>query len=232
MIRVKNVTKSFGQRTLWENASFTVQKGEMLALTGPSGCGKSTLLNCLGLLEEVDHGEIFIDGKDVTKSRAGARRRFRRDKVGYLFQNYALIENANMYHNLAVAVGGRPGRFLKRDIFEAALHDVGLGGRGNEMVFQLSGGEQQRLALARLLVKEPAVVLADEPTGALDEENSAMVIAHLRKMAEAGCAVIIATHSKLVEKGCDSTLSLGKDVIGGDNLVMSLGPDSVSSLSC
>lgn len=208
MISVNGATKSFGNRLLWSDLSFSVDKGKMVALIGPSGSGKSTLLNCLGILEPVDSGEIVIDGRDITRFRAGAQRRFRRDVLGYLFQNYALIENATVEFNLDVAVAtGR--RFRSRDAFEAALQRVGLGGRGNDMVYRLSGGEQQRVALARLLVKKPTVVLADEPTGALDSDNATMVIGVLRQLAEIGCAVVVATHSKHVESNCDSTVDLG-----------------------
>ncbi|MDG6101117.1 ATP-binding cassette domain-containing protein [Dactylosporangium aurantiacum] len=208
MISVNGITKSFGRRTLWSDVSFKVAQGQLHALVGPSGCGKSTLLNCLGLLEQVDSGSILIADKDITKFGAAAQRRFRRDTLGYLFQNYALIDNATIAFNLAVAVGAA-GRSRRQDAFEAALDRVGLGGRGKEMVYQLSGGEQQRVALARLMVKQPKVVLADEPTGALDSDNATMVINVLRRMAEDGCAVVIATHSKHVETSCDTTLLVG-----------------------
>ncbi|MFD6637043.1 ATP-binding cassette domain-containing protein [Micromonospora chalcea] len=206
MISINGIAKSFGTRTLWSDLSFTVDQGQVVAVVGSSGSGKSTLLNCLGLLEPVNAGEIVIGGRDITRFRAGAQRRFRRDTLGYLFQNYALIENATIAFNLNVAVTTRARR--SRDEFEAALEQVGLGGRGKERVYRLSGGEQQRVALARLLVKKPTLVLADEPTGALDSDNATMVISVLRGMAESGCAVVIATHSKHVESNCDSTLDL------------------------
>ncbi|RQX03859.1 ATP-binding cassette domain-containing protein [Micromonospora inaquosa] len=209
MISVVGLAKSFGERTLWSDVNFTVNKGEMLALVGPSGSGKSTLLNCMGVLERASSGEIIVDGTNVTKLRAPAQRRFRRDTLGYLFQNYALIENATVNFNLQVAVGGRRGRTLNRHAIEAALDRVGLGNRGKEMVYRLSGGEQQRVALARLIVKKSTLALADEPTGALDSANAGMVIEVLREQAESGCTVIIATHSKEVEQSCDSALALG-----------------------
>lgn len=210
MITVENVKKSFGKRVLWENLSFDVQQGEMLALTGPSGCGKSTLLNCLGLLEGVDAGRILVNGTDITKLGIGGKRRFRRDVLGYLFQNYALIDNATVAFNLSVAKATlRPGR--RKPAFEEALQRVGLDGRADEMVYRLSGGEQQRVALARLIVKRPSVVLADEPTGALDQSNADMVTGVLRKMAASGCAVVIATHSQQVVDACDRELVVGAD---------------------
>ncbi len=198
MITVKNLTKSFGTRTLWRNLNLTVPAGRMLALVGASGSGKTTLLNCIGLLERPSSGHILFDNTDLTRLGPGGRRRFRRDKLGYLFQDYALIDNATVKANLDVARrrGTRPdyARILKR---------VGLAGRENEKVHYLSGGEQQRVALARLMVKQPTLVLADEPTGALDSANSAMVVNVLREMSEQGCAVVIATHNDGVRDACD-----------------------------
>lgn len=210
MIVVEDLSKSFGSRTLWSDVSFTVDRGEMLALVGPSGAGKSTLLNCIGLLETADGGEIRVDGNDITRFGRGASRRFRRDSLGYLFQNYALIDNATVSANLdaAVAASGAALRRRRRE-YEAALGRVGLAGRSREKIYRLSGGEQQRVALARLLVKKPTLILADEPTGALDKENEAMVIEVLRDMSRRGATVIITTHRDQVQARCDSLFKVG-----------------------
>ena len=212
MIVVEDLSKSFGPRTLWSEVDFTVDSGEMLALVGPSGAGKSTLLNCLGLLDTVDGGEIHVDGSDIIRFGRGARRRFRRDSLGYLFQNYALIDNASVSANLdaAVAVSGLPKK-RRRHEYEAALERVSLAGRAKEKIYRLSGGEQQRVALARLLVKRPTLILADEPTGALDEENEAMVIDVLRDMSRQGATVVIATHRDRVRDGCDTVFEVGRE---------------------
>ncbi len=210
MIVVEDLTKSFGPRILWSKVNFTVSSGEMLALVGPSGAGKSTLLNCLGLLETADDGQINVDGSDITRFGRGARRRFRRDSLGYLFQNYALIDNATISANLDVAVtASRLTKKRLRHEYEAALERVSLAGRAKEKVYRLSGGEQQRVALARLMVKRPTLILADEPTGALDGENEAMVIDVLRDMSEQGATVIIATHRDRVRDGCDFFFDVG-----------------------
>ncbi|WP_125774533.1 ATP-binding cassette domain-containing protein [Antribacter gilvus] len=204
-----DVTKAFGDRTLFDGLSFKVAPGQMVALTGPSGSGKSTLLNCVGLLEDVTSGAIEVDGRDITTFGGGTARRFRRDTLGYLFQNYALVENATVRFNLDIALA--PGRKGAPGIpAEEALERVGLGGRGKEPVFRMSGGEQQRVALARLLVKAPPVVLADEPTGALDEANADMVLSSLRSIADDGAAVLIATHSQHVVDACTDVLRVGK----------------------
>lgn len=148
----------------------------------------------------------MVDGVDVTRLGPGGARRFRRDSLGYLFQGYALVENATARANLEIAVGGR--RRVPRAVLEAALERVGLGGRGEDPVYLLSGGEQQRVALARLLVRRPRLVLADEPTGSLDAENGRMVVDSLREMATDGCAVVVATHDAEVAAACSSVVAL------------------------
>ncbi|WP_017587796.1 ATP-binding cassette domain-containing protein [Nocardiopsis ganjiahuensis] len=204
MITLEHLSKSFGDRVLWEELDLTVEPGRMLALVGASGSGKTTLLNCMGLLERPGGGRILFEGTDLTRLGPGRRRRFRRDHLGYLFQNYALIENATVKANLDVARrrGTRPDH-------ASALAGVGLAGRGRERVHHLSGGEQQRVALARLMVKQPSLVLADEPTGALDHANSTVVVDVLRRMSRRGCAVVVATHDPAVRDACDTAFDVG-----------------------
>lgn len=138
----------------------------------------------------------------------GAARRYRRDVLGYLFQNYALIENATVAPNLEVAMKPRRKRGDSPTVADA-LERVGLDGREKEQVHRLSGGEQQRVALARLIVKQPALVLADEPTGALDHDNTTLVVDILRTKSDDGCAVVIATHNDAVRDRCDTVLTVG-----------------------
>ncbi|MEU3413800.1 ABC transporter ATP-binding protein [Streptomyces sp. NPDC006658] len=211
LIEVQNLSKAFESRVLWRDVNFTVGQGEMLALVGPSGSGKSTLLNCIGLLDKPTAGAIRFRGKDITRFDRGQVRRFRRDSLGYLFQHYALIENATVEENLEVAIRPRratPGRGGS-DIAEA-LDRVGLAGRGGERIHHLSGGEQQRVALARIMVQRPTLVLADEPTGALDETNTAAVIGILRELSRTGCAVVLATHDATVRDSCDAVFAVHK----------------------
>lgn len=203
MITVKSLAKSFGQRTLWQGLDLTVEAGRMLALVGASGSGKTTLLNCMGLLEKPSDGQILFEGTDIARLGPGGQRRFRRDRLGYLFQDYALIENATVKANLDVAR-----RRGTRADHAQALDRVGLAGRAKEKVHHLSGGEQQRVALARLMVKQPSLVLADEPTGALDSGNGAMVVEVLRQMSREGCAVVIATHDDRVREACDTAFDV------------------------
>jgi putative ABC transport system ATP-binding protein len=212
VITIENLSKAFGPRTLWSGIDLTVHGGQMLALTGPSGSGKSTLLNCLGLLDTPTAGAIRHGEKDITRFGPRQARVFRRDVLGYLFQNYALIDNATVAANLEVVEKPRRGlRRTKSNAIPEALERVGLAGREREKVSRLSGGEQQRVALARLMVKEPSLVLADEPTGALDHDNTAMVVKILREMSDSGCAVVIATHDDYVRDQCDTVFQVRPD---------------------
>ncbi|MFJ9677827.1 ABC transporter ATP-binding protein [Streptomyces sp. NPDC101194] len=209
MIDIENLSKVFGTRTLWHDVNLTIKSGEMLALVGPSGSGKSTLLNCLGLLDKPSSGKIQYEGSDITRFSRRDILRFRRDTLGYLFQQYALIENATVDENLEVVTRlQRSLRGRATAVIAEALDRVGLAGRGKEKIHHLSGGEQQRVALARLVVQQPALVLADEPTGALDDANASMVVDVLHEMSQGGCAVVIATHDAGVRDRCDAVFAV------------------------
>jgi len=211
MITVSNLTKSFHkQPPLWENLSFDVPPHSVTALTGPSGSGKSTLLNCIGALEAPDSGSIQVFGTEVTKLGYRKARKYRRDYVGYLFQDYALIPDQTVYDNINLAARPNqifPSKAMLTQVAEV-LEQVGLAGYERRQVCELSGGEQQRVAIARLLVRPPKVVLADEPTGALDHDNSLRVIAHLRDLADGGASVVVATHSDLVAGSADQHMKV------------------------
>lgn len=208
-IVVTGARKAFGPRVLWEDIDLAVAPGQLVALLGTSGSGKTTLLNAVGGLERLDRGTVHVAGRDVGRLRAGGRRRLRRDVLGFVFQNYALVENSTVRSNLAV-VYPRPGmaRRVRADM-EQALDRVGLPNFVDRRVSELSGGERQRVALARLLLKKPHVVLADEPTGSLDEENARIVIDLLRGMARDGAAVLVVTHDPAVAQASDQVVVLG-----------------------
>ncbi|WP_277212829.1 ABC transporter ATP-binding protein [Isoptericola croceus] len=204
---VRSLRKVYGHRVLFDRLSFDIASGEVLALTGASGTGKSTLLNCLGLLEAPSSGRIMVAGRSVSDLGSRAARLVRRDVLGYLFQNYALVENADVNFNVQLADGGVRRRVQRADV-DSALERVGLSGRGRDPIHQMSGGEQQRVALARLIVRRPAVILADEPTGALDTVNADMVIATLHELASDGATVVVATHDESVSRSCNRILDL------------------------
>lgn len=209
-ISVSNLTKAVGDKgsshVLWKGLNFSVSAGQVVGITGPSGCGKSTLLNCLGLLERPDEGEVFISGIPLASASVRKRMAARRKTVGYLFQDYALIDNETVSRNVASA-SRRKGRQLKDDI-SAVLAEVGLEGRESDSVYCLSGGEQQRVAIARLLVHRPEIILADEPTASLDRSNGAAVLTHLRSMCDLGAAAVIVSHDPWVIDQTDRTIQL------------------------
>lgn len=207
MLSIERLSKRYGPHLLWKDLTRAVPSAAMTALTGPSGSGKSTLLNCIGLLDRPDSGTITLDGRPLSGVSAHRARIFRRDTLGYLFQNYALIPDTTIKENLRVALP-RLTRREARARLDDALAAVGLAGRAQEPTHHLSGGEQQRLALARLIVRKPALILADEPTGALDEDNAMMVIGTLRQLADAGATVLIATHNATVRDACGEQIDL------------------------
>lgn len=214
-ISVKGLCKMRGTTTLWADQTFDVAAGSALAITGPSGAGKSTLLNCIGLLESVDAGVVDIDGVSTERISGSTRRRLFRFSVGHLFQNYGLVESWTVDRNLDIAFAGRDlDRRARSDQRLSVLERVGLSGLGKRRAYSLSGGEQQRIALARLLLKNPTVVLADEPSAALDDENVAVVLSVLAELRDRGSALVVATHDDTVAAWCDAQLRLPGPVEG------------------
>lgn len=189
MIELREVCKSFDGKELYRNLNLSIQDGEFVCFSGPSGCGKTTLLNIIGGLEPIDSGDILINGKNLRKKKELYR--FFRDDVGFIFQNFALVEKKTVRQNLEL-IAPRS----RSDIpFEEALDFVGLKDKIDTKVYKLSGGEQQRVALARLLIKKCNIILADEPTGSLDRENAQAVVSLLTKLNERGKTIILVTHS-------------------------------------
>lgn len=208
MLRVENLSKSFDRKQLWEDVSFTIPQGTMAALTGPSGCGKTTLLNCLGTLEKPNSGRIFFGNQELTRMSARAKRSFRATTMGYVVQDYGLMDNETVAANIAIALPQRK-KTKKKQLLADALEKVHLPGYENYRAHSLSGGEQQRVSIARLYVREPALILADEPTGSLDAGNAGQVLAALRERAKSGATVVISTHDEHVVKACDVAIALG-----------------------
>lgn len=159
MIEIKNINKVFDNKILFENYNLQIQQGEFVIISGESGSGKTTLLNMIGALEKIDSGQILINSIDISKKKYQLK--FYRETVGFLFQNFVLLEDKTVYQNLEIIRK----RSRSTVTIEEALQKVGLKNRMNAKVYTLSGGEQQRVALARLMVKRCSLILADEPTG-------------------------------------------------------------------
>ena len=203
-IVLEDIRKEFNGDYIFRDLNLEINRNEMIALVGDSGCGKTTLLNLIGMLDQDYHGTIFIQGKDIkTENKIG----YFRNKLGYLFQNYALIDNKTVSENLDIAL-----KYVDiRDKKEAklqALDKVNLAHKLNKKVFTLSGGEQQRVAIARILLKQCEIVLADEPTGSLDENNKTYVLHLLKELQKMGKTILIVTHDKEVADFCDRIVDI------------------------
>lgn len=192
MIEIKEVSKSFGDKVVFDGFSLTIEDGAFVVFAGNSGCGKTTLLNMIGALEKPDSGQIFVDGVDIYKIRR--KEDYFTYKVGFLFQNFALVENKTVRKNLDyVQKKARTSISL-----DEALKSVGIEDKIDTLVYKLSGGEQQRVALARLMYKKCDIILADEPTGSLDTENAKMVLNFLHKLNDEGKTIILVTHDEKI----------------------------------
>lgn len=190
MIEIKNLRKSFGKRKIFDNLNLTINTGEFVVFSGVSGCGKTTLLSMIGSLENFDSGTILVDGIDISKRKN--QQKYLSQKVGFLFQNFALIEDKTVKENLEII------RKSNRSTvsIDEALEKVGLLSAKNEKVYTLSGGEQQRIALARLMIKKCDLILCDEPTGSLDRLNGERIMSIIKDMNKAGKTVILVTHDE------------------------------------
>ncbi|MCR5742525.1 MAG: ATP-binding cassette domain-containing protein [Lachnospiraceae bacterium] len=189
MIEINNLKKSFKEKQLFDNYNLTIPDGCFLVITGKSGSGKSTLMHMIGGLESADSGSIVINGHSIDRIRE--REKLYCDTLGFLFQNYVLMENKTVKANLNVIAG----KNLSGITMSQALEMVGLSGYENKKVYMLSGGEQQRLALARVLMKKCSILIADEPTSSVDSENAGIIIDILEKFNKQGKTVIAATHT-------------------------------------
>ena len=202
MIELKNVGKSYGTNCIFSGIDLAINDGEFVVFSGKSGCGKTTLLNLIGGIDKVTSGSIIVDGKDITKLRN--KTEYFRSKVGFLFQNFALDESKTVKQNLGMTV-----KSSRTDItIDDALNRVGLLGKKDEYVYTLSGGEQQRTALARLIIKKCDIILADEPTGSIDRENADTVMKILKALNKRGKTVILVTHDEQLKKSGDRLIVL------------------------
>ncbi len=213
MLRLENICKTYQTsevETLALNSvSMEIGAGEFVAIMGPSGCGKSTLLNILGLLDSPSSGVYEFFGEDVARYPEQRLTQLRRDKIGFVFQSFNLIDDLTVAQNVEVALiyRGVSAADRKRRVADA-LERVGIGHRAGHRPQQLSGGQQQRVAVARALVSAPKLILADEPTGNLDTANGEAVMTMLTDAAKSGVTVVMVTHSLTHAAAAQRTIKL------------------------
>ena len=192
LLEIKNVSKIYGDLKALDNVSLTVNKGEWVAIMGPSGSGKSTMMNIIGCMDRPSTGEILLDGVDISKESQTSLTTIRRDKIGLIFQQFHLISYLTALENVMVAQYYHSMPDEKEAL--KALEMVGLKDRAKHYPSQLSGGEQQRVCIARALINSPEIILADEPTGNLDEANENIVLDIFKELHKEGKTLIVVTH--------------------------------------
>lgn len=206
LVQVRRLEKRFGEVCALAHVSFDVEAGEWIAIMGPSGSGKTTLINILGGLDHVTSGQVMVDGLEIGRLGERELARYRSDKIGFVFQQFHLVPYLTALENVMLA------QYFHSitDEKEAAeaLRRVGLGDRLEHLPAHLSGGEQQRVAIARALINHPKLILADEPTGNLDEANEAVILNLFRELHSSGHTILVVTHSQAIGNLADRRLEL------------------------
>lgn len=200
ILSVRNIEKYYGSKGAITKAlnhiSFDVQKGEFLGIMGASGSGKTTLLNCISTIDKVTSGNIIVQGKDVTNLKGSALSKFRREQLGFIFQDFNLLDTLTAYENIALALSIQnvPAREIEKRVRQVAAQ-LNIGHILEKFPYQMSGGEKQRTASARAIITEPSLILADEPTGALDSKSARMLLDSLVHMNDGmGATILMVTH--------------------------------------
>lgn len=208
MIQLKNITKHYDAKTIFDHFNLTIEDNELVAIVGNSGSGKSTLLNIMGLLEEIEDGEIIINHQLISNKKDALL--LMRYDIGYMFQNNALVDNYTVKENLDIVLKySRLNKKEKLNAIKQVLSTVGLEGYENRKVYSLSGGEAQRIAFCKLLLKKPKIVLCDEPTGSLDATNTKMMMDLLLEYHHSsGATVVIVTHDLDIAKLCERVIHI------------------------
>ncbi len=219
IIVTKNLSKIYGSTKALQKASITIKQGDWTSIIGPSGSGKTTLLNMISCLDTATSGEVFVNGTNISKLNQVKLTRFRRDNIGLIFQQYHLIpyltalENVMMaqyYHSIVVEKEARE-----------ALENVGMGHRLHHVPSHLSGGEQQRVCIARALINDPKILLADEPTGNLDQKNGKIVLDLIKRLNDEGHTVVLVTHNPDIAKKGNRIIELIDGKVSRVNVINS-----------
>jgi putative ABC transport system ATP-binding protein len=206
LLELKDISKVYGQLKALQNINLTVKQGEWLAIMGPSGSGKTTMMNIIGCMDRPSSGEVILDGVNISRESGRSLTAIRRDKIGLIFQQFHLVNYLTALENVMVAqyYHSMPD---EKEAMEA-LERVGLASRAKHLPSQLSGGEQQRVCIARALINYPMLILADEPTGNLDEANEQIVIDIFKKLHAEGSTIIVVTHDPEVAEDAQRTVVL------------------------
>lgn len=214
LLELRKVSKIYGSLKALDEVDFSVEKGEWTAIMGPSGSGKSTMMNIIGCMDKPTSGEVILDGVNIAKESAKKLTEIRRDKIGLIFQQFHLVSYLTALENVMVAqyYHSMPD---EKEALEA-LGRVGLGDRAKHLPSQLSGGEQQRVCVARALINHPEIILADEPTGNLDEKNEKIVLELFRQLHNEGTTLIVVTHDAEVGNAAQRTVMLEYGKIKSD----------------
>lgn len=215
MIELKCVTKIYYKGTSAEinalrNVNLKINKGEMVAVIGASGSGKSTLLNIMGCLDVPDEGECYLNGKQVNNLSQGKLSEIRNKQIGFVLQDFGLMLDRTVYRNLSYPLIFNSNIKSKqfKELSKKALESVGLSSRVNSKCIELSGGQKQRVAIARAIINDPDIILADEPTGALDTKTSEEIIELFKDLNQQGKTVVIVTHDSKIAEQCDRIIKI------------------------
>ncbi|EAH8149254.1 ABC transporter ATP-binding protein [Campylobacter jejuni] len=211
LIQIKNLSKEFGKVKALDNINLNIYKGEWLAIMGPSGSGKSTLLNILSLMDDPSSGKYILDNEDLEQINEEQKITLRREKIGLIFQQFHLIPYLSALENVMLSQYYHSS--VDEEDAKAVLEKVGLSHRLSHLPSQLSGGEQQRVCIARSLINNPEILLADEPTGNLDEANEKIVLETLQKLKNEGKTIVLITHNPELAKFADRTLILQHGIL-------------------
>ncbi|HEB9320108.1 TPA: ABC transporter ATP-binding protein [Campylobacter coli] len=211
LIQIKNLSKEFGKVKALDNINLNIYKGEWLAIMGPSGSGKSTLLNILSLMDDPSSGKYILDNEDLEQINEEQKITLRREKIGLIFQQFHLIPYLSALENVMLSQYYHSS--VDEEDAKAILEKVGLSHRLSHLPSQLSGGEQQRVCIARALINNPEILLADEPTGNLDEANEKIVLETLQKLKNEGKTIVLITHNPELAKFADRTLILQHGIL-------------------
>ena len=226
LVRLNDLTRSYGGVQALDHLSLGIRQGEWVAIMGPSGSGKTTLLNILGGLDRPTSGTVYVDDQELAGLSPKDLTRYRREKIGLVFQQFHLMPHLSALENVMLAQYYHS--MPEREQAQEALERVGLGDRVDHRPGQLSGGEQQRVCVARALINEPRLILADEPTGNLDEENQSLVMALFAEIHSSGRTIVMVTHSDEVASRADRVISLrhGRLDFEGPHIILEEDEDS------